>query len=150
MRSGVTRAELFTGGLKVRKFRVALASLIATLGLSVALFQAPAEGASSLGLGSGSLVVARLWENADISGGALVIYHPTNCTATTTDADFKLASMPSGWNDIVSAVMDDHSCDVNIFIDSNFVGAKGYVNYGIPAKYVGDAWNDKTSSFKVS
>jgi len=120
-------------------------------GASLLGASAPASAATATRAGSGDVLIAIFYEHADGSGRQLWYYGTRSCTSTTSDTDYAVGTMPAGWNDIISRVRDFNSCDVKLYTDGNFRGSTtGYVNYGSGGRYVGDFFNDKTSSFKVS
>lgn len=83
------------------------------------------------------------------SGDRIEYYGGGSCSASTNDTDFKLSSLPDGWNDKVSRIRDFAACDVDLFEHVNFKGeSTGYVDYAGGK----DRWtkNDWASSFKIS
>jgi hypothetical protein len=89
------------------------------------------------------------------SGDRILYYGSDNCSASTTDTDFKLAALPDGWNDKISSVEDFHGCDVNLFQDVDFRGTStGYVNYGERSsgggKHLSFSRHNWASSFRIS
>jgi hypothetical protein len=65
------------------------------------------------------------------SGDRILYYGSGTCSATTTDTDFSLKSLPDGWGNKISSVEDFAGCDVNLFDWVGFGGGStGYVNYG--------------------
>jgi len=101
--------------------------------------------------GDGDTLRAVFYEHANFTGKQIRYYGGSGCSSSTTDTDFSNGVMPAGWNDEISSVKDYNGCDVKLYTDGPFAGyTTGYVNYGTGGKYVGGAFNDKTSSFKVS
>jgi hypothetical protein len=112
-----------------------------------------ADGDVFTGVCSGDCDTLRavFYEHADGSGRQLRYYGGSACSSSTTDTDFSMRVLPSGWNDIISRVSDFNGCDVKLYRDGGLGSAlTGYVNYGSGGKYVGGTANDQTSSFTVS
>jgi len=89
------------------------------------------------------------------SGDRIMYYGSDNCSATTTDTDFKLSFMPDGWDNKISSVEDYHGCDVNLFWDEDWNGSStGYTNYSDQnaggGRHLGITWSNDASSFKIS
>jgi hypothetical protein len=70
------------------------------------------------------------------------------CTASTSDLDFYVNSMPGGWNDVISSFHSYANCYTKLYEDNNRTGATyGYVG---DSSYVGNAMNDRASSISWS
>lgn len=111
--------------------------------------------------GTGTTLRAAFYDSwLRYSGDRILYYGSGTCSATTTDTDFKLSSLPDGWNDKISSVEDYAGCDVNLFkhvdwaAEQNTVTSTGYVHYGERStgggKHLAYNRNDWTSSFKIS
>lgn len=108
-------------------------------------------GNASLGTQYGSVLRAVLGQNWDGSGYAIFVYGSGACSATYSDFDYSQSVMPYSWNAAVSNVKDYNACDVKLYWDVYFQGSStGWINGGSTGVYVGDFWNDKTSSFRLS
>lgn len=92
--------------------------------------------------------IAAVFQNINFGGSCLKL-SGISCTGVVQS----LASMPSGWNDVVSSaevtfVGEGLNCStIQLFEHSNFNGAT--VSCSTDCAYVGDSMNDKTSSLKV-
>jgi len=85
-----------------------------------------------------SSVLAILYEHASYSGATLTIYG---------DYCGVWNNMSGGWNDITSSVRTS-SCGILLYVDANLGGTSLWVAYP-GTSYVGDAMNDKASSWKI-
>jgi hypothetical protein len=85
-----------------------------------------------------SMVLAILYEHANYGGATLTIYGD-NCGIWN--------NMPGGWNDITSSVQTS-SCGITLYVNASLGGTALSVAYPGTA-YVGDAMNDKASSWKI-
>jgi hypothetical protein len=83
---------------------------------------------------------AILFANSGYGGSTFTIYDYETCT-------HKGATMISGWNDVVSSVQVGTLCGVRLYEHETYQGAQLpiYVN----TSYVGDAMNDRTSSWAL-
>lgn len=100
-------------------------------------------GESALSLGSAQLVTlniyALLYEHPNRTGEVLAI-SDDNCSGWN--------NMPGGWNDRISSTWVANGCSVTLFEHYNLTGTSFYS----PAPghyYVGDAFNDKASSWRL-
>lgn len=115
---------------------------------------AGAVAAATFAFGSpagASTVVGQLYQHSNFAGAVLTQSVTPNgyvCTATTGDVDAQFASMPSGWNDVVSSFRGFSNCWVKIYENSNFGGAS--FGYAGSSSFVGSAMNDRTSSVRYS
>jgi hypothetical protein len=106
--------------------------------------------------GTGTTLRAAFYDSWTTYKGDRILYYGSgNCSASTSDTDFRLAALPDGWNDRISSVEDYHGCDVNLFKDVDFGGGStGYVNYGEQStgggKHLFLTKNNWASSFKIS
>jgi hypothetical protein len=103
---------------------------------------APGQTASSLSydelFAPDSLVLAILYEHANYGGATLTIYGD-NCGIWN--------NMPGGWNDVTSSVQTS-SCGISLYVNANLGGTGLWVAYP-GTSYVGDAMNDKASSWNI-
>lgn len=135
--------------------RIAAAAIGCLALTSIAVLPAAAAGDPtgniSYGREYGPLIRAVMSEHHDGTGSTISVYGSAACTSSTSDVDISISALTkSNWNDQISAVQDFNQCDVNLFANSNFGGAStGYKNYAVRL-YVGDSWNDRASSFRIS
>jgi hypothetical protein len=103
---------------------------------------APGQTAKSLSddelFAPDSLVLAILYEHASYAGATLTIYGD-NCGIWN--------NMPGGWNDVTSSVQTS-SCGIFLYVNANLGGTALWLAYP-GTSYVGDAMNDKASSWKI-
>lgn len=88
-------------------------------------------------------------------GDRILYYGSGTCSATVNDTDFKLSSLPDGWDNKISSVEDYAACDVNLFRDRDWLGGStGYVNYGEQStgggKHLPYSKHNWASSFRIS
>jgi hypothetical protein len=81
------------------------------------------------------------YHDANYSGSTLVIYQSAPC------GYYQSSSMPSGWNDVVSSVIDHSGCATTLYQNSNFGGAVYRIGVNGSAASLG-SFNDQTSSQK--
>ena len=102
------------------------------------------EGASALSLGEATLasmgVSTIMYEHPNLQGASL---------STWTDGCSGAGNMPSGWNDRVSSAWVANTCYLYLYEHYNLAGASLRIPYAGYA-YVGDAWNDRASSWRVA
>jgi hypothetical protein len=106
-----------------------------------------------LGRQFGTVHRATLTENADGSGNYIRVWGSSPCTSSTSDRDNVIGTVPPGWNDAISRVYDYASCDTKLYWNGGANPADtqtGWINGDTGGKYVGDTWNDRTSSFALS
>lgn len=119
--------------------------------LAVGAQTATAAPNVELGRQYGVTLRAELFEHINRGGGRIAVYGSSVCTATYADAEYSQSYMPSGWNDVVSWIADYNQCDVKLWEHIEFGGtASLWYNGGSYGVYVGDPWNDRASSFKLS
>jgi len=110
---------------------------------------APAEAAPSTASGNvgvlESVVHTIFYEHKNYGGSTLTSTGDYGCD-TNSDVDWQRSSLSSAWDNEVSSWRGFSYCDTRIYDYSNFGGA----SYGVFAStaYVGDAMNDRTSSYK--
>jgi len=93
-------------------------------------------------------VVGIFYKDQNFQGATLSITSGGNCTSTLDDTDFTVASMPSGWNDVISSFRCYANCYCKIYENINFGGAS--YGYFPSSTFVGSAMNDRTSSITFS
>jgi hypothetical protein len=92
----------------------------------------------------GSILLGRFFDSPDrnIQDSYFNVYAAGACD-TSSDLDYTLGSVPSGWNDRVSSFQGYNNCQVKIWKDGNATGASlGPLTY---ANYLG-AMDNQTSS----
>ena len=85
-----------------------------------------------------STLYAILYEHANYGGATLSIYSDS-CSGGN--------SMPAGWNDVVSSAKTG-TCGITLYEHNNWSGISLHINYP-GTTYVGDAMNDKASSWTL-
>jgi hypothetical protein len=88
-----------------------------------------------------SFVLSIDWANAGFSGPSLTWEQSTKC------GSFQAASMPSGWNDVVSSVETFSGCANTLYENTNFGGSTFSIGRNSSVANLG-SFNDKTSSEK--
>lgn len=91
-------------------------------------------------LSGGLEIRAILFVNSGYGGSTFTIYDYDVCT-------WKQPSMPSGWDNVVSSVQVGSRCGISLYENGTFGGAQ--LNVEANTTYVGDAMNDRTSSWKL-
>ncbi len=81
------------------------------------------------------------WKDANYSGASLTWTQSTDC------GRFQAASMPSGWNDVVSSVVTSADCANSLFQNINFGGSRLDISRNTSRATLG-SFNDLTSSEK--
>jgi hypothetical protein len=81
------------------------------------------------------------WKDANFGGGSLTWTQSTDC------GSFQAASMPSGWNDVVSSVVTSADCANSLFQNINFGGTRLDISRNTSRATLG-SFNDLTSSEK--
>lgn len=112
-----------------------------------------ARAASTAVSAGDRVVVARFYEDADYRGAVLTMWGTLKtdtraCTATTTDKEYTKGWVGSEWNDRISSVKTYYGCDARLYEDAN--GGGSYTGWIDRTNYVGDAFNDETSSIRLS
>ncbi|RCH66947.1 hypothetical protein DT019_20395 [Streptomyces sp. SDr-06] len=120
-------------------------TVAALAGLATPASAAPA--AASAHLGPAATVIGIEFVDANYQGATYTVTGGT-CTATTSDVDYYINSMPSGWNDVISSFRSYANCYTKLYENSNRWGSTyGFVG---DSSYVGDAMNDRASSIEWS
>lgn len=83
---------------------------------------------------------AVLFTNSGYGGSTFTIYDYDVCT-------WEGDQMISGWNDVVSSVQVGSTCGISLFENTFQSGAQ--LNVTSNTSYVGDAMNDRTSSWRL-
>ena len=91
-------------------------------------------------------VISIDYSDANFQGASLT-WNVSGIVSCSGFPDFQAASMPSGWNDVISSYRDFANCNNNPHYENNNFGG-AVVNCGPNCSYVGNAMNDKTSSEK--
>ena len=81
------------------------------------------------------------WKDANFGGGSLTWTQTTDC------GSFQVASMPGGWNDVVSSVVTSADCANSLFQNVNFGGSRLDISKDTSRSTLG-SFNDLTSSEK--
>jgi hypothetical protein len=104
--------------------------------------QAPAQAATVVGIE---------YQHRDFGGATLTSWVAPNgfvCTGPVNDVDAWFNSVPAGWNDIISSFRGYGACWTRIWEHTNRFGSTfGFTG---DAAYVGDAMNDRASSYDMS
>lgn len=79
--------------------------------------------------------------NSNFGGNSLTWTQSTDC------GSFQAASMPSGWNDVVSSVITSADCANSLFQNNNFGGSRLDISRNTSRATLG-SFNDLTSSEK--
>ncbi|MGN6794064.1 MAG: peptidase inhibitor family I36 protein [Streptosporangiaceae bacterium] len=88
-----------------------------------------------------SFVLSIDYKDADFSGPSLTWTQSTNC------GKFQAASMPSGWNDVISSLVTSTSCANTLYQNVNFGGMTVSISKNTSRSGLG-SFNDLTSSQK--
>ncbi|WP_159047775.1 hypothetical protein [Streptomyces sp. WM6378] len=127
--------------------------VLAVAGVAVAALTGLATPASAATtpatttLGPAATVIGIEFVDANFQGATYTVTGGT-CTATTSDVDFYINSMPGGWNDVISSFRSYANCYTKLYEDNNRTGATyGFVG---DSSYVGNAMNDRASSIEWS
>jgi hypothetical protein len=84
------------------------------------------------------------YADANFSGASLSLFGGGRCD-NSSDADFRFASLPSGWNDRITSFRSFSNCAQQLFRDINFGGGSLTIIISSLAN-VGPAANDQASS----
>ena len=103
---------------------------------------------ATVGASYATYVVGIFFQHSNYQGATYTITAGGTCTSTLSDTDFSLASMASGWNDVVSSFKCYANCYCKIYEHTNFGGAT--YGYYSSSSYVGAAMNDRCSSITFS
>jgi len=91
-----------------------------------------------------SVLLGTEYANANFGGSSLSLFGGGQCD-NSSDADFRFASLPTGWNDRISSFRSFSNCAQQLFRNTNFGG--GSLTIIISSlSYVGAAANDQASS----
>lgn len=91
-------------------------------------------------LSGGLEIRAVLFVNSGYGGSTFTIYDYDVCT-------WKQPSMPSGWDNVVSSAQVGSRCGISLYENPTYGGAQ--LNIRASTTYVGDAMNDRTSSWAL-
>jgi len=92
-------------------------------------------------------VIGIEFSDANYQGATYTITGGT-CTSTTSDVDWQLSPLASGWNDVISSFHSYANCWTKLWENTGYWGASyGYVG---DSSYVGNAMNDRASSIQWS
>jgi hypothetical protein len=90
-----------------------------------------------------SFVIGIEFVDSNFQGATLTITNSVTCIGFT----HTIASMPAGWNDVVSSAKAFSNCNHSVhFENSNFGGAS--IDCGAGCGFIGGALNDRTSSIR--
>ena len=101
----------------------------------------PAEISAWNAVPATGFVLSIDWKDADFTGPSLTWTQSTDC------GSFQAASMPSGWNDVVSSVVTSADCANSLFQNINFGGSRLDISRNTSRGTLG-SFNDLTSSEK--
>ena len=88
-----------------------------------------------------SFVLSVDYKDANFSGGSLTWTQQTDC------GNFQVASMPPGWNDVVSSLVTSTDCANTLYQNTNFGGMTVSISKNTARSGLG-SFNDLTSSQK--
>jgi hypothetical protein len=91
-----------------------------------------------------SVLLGTEYANANFGGSSLSLFGAGQCD-NSSDADFRFASLPTGWNDRISSFRSFSNCAQQLFRNTNFGGGSLTIIISSLA-YVGAAANDQASS----
>lgn len=92
-----------------------------------------------------SFVIGIEFVNRDFQGATLTITNAQTCLGFTQS----LASMPAGWNDVVTSAKAFSNCNNSVhFENANFSSSGAQINCGAACSFIGNAMNDRTSSIR--
>jgi hypothetical protein len=91
-----------------------------------------------------SLLLGTEYANANFGGASLSLFGATRCD-NSSDADFRFASLPAGWNDRITSFRSFSNCAQQLFRNTNFGGGSLTIIISSLAN-VGAAANDQASS----
>jgi hypothetical protein len=119
--------------------------VIGLVGLAAPASAAPAAPAAVRPLAG--TVIGVEYSDANYQGATYTITGGT-CTGTTSDVDWQLSPLASGWNDVISSFHSYANCWTKLWENTGYWGASyGYVG---DTTYVGNAMNDRASSIQWS
>lgn len=111
-------------------------------GAGVLAAQAPAQA---------STVVGVEYQHANFGGATLTSWVAPNgfvCTGSFSDVDAWFDGVPAGWDNVISSFRGFSVCWTRIWEHPNRVGAS--FGFAPDTSYVGDAMNDRTSSYDMT
>lgn len=120
----------------------ALLGGLLTMSAGVLLGQGPAQASTVTGVE---------YQHANFGGATLTSSTGANgfvCTGSLTDVDLIYNSVPSGWDNIISSFRGFSNCWTRIWENPNRTGSS--FGFTSESSYVGDAMNDRTSSYDMS
>jgi len=91
-----------------------------------------------------SVLLGTEYANANFGGASLSLFGSGRCD-TSADADFRFASLPTGWNDRITSFRSFSNCAQQLFRNTNFGGGSLTIIITSLAN-VGAAANDQASS----
>jgi hypothetical protein len=95
-------------------------------------------------LPAASTLLGTEYANANFSGASLSLFGAGRCD-NSSDADFRFASLPAGWNDRITSFRSFSNCAQQLFRNINFGGGSLTIIISSLAN-VGAAANDQASS----
>jgi hypothetical protein len=95
-------------------------------------------------MAAASVLLGTEYANANFGGSSLSLFGAGQCD-NSSDADFRFASLPTGWNDRISSFRSFSNCAQQLFRNTNFGGGSLTIIISSLA-YVGAAANDQASS----
>jgi hypothetical protein len=91
-----------------------------------------------------STLLGTEYANANFAGASLSLFGAGRCD-NSSDADFRFASLPAGWNDRITSFRSFSNCAQQLFRNTNFGGGSLTIIISSLAN-VGAAANDQASS----
>ncbi|HVE28631.1 MAG TPA: hypothetical protein VNC80_01045, partial [Mycobacteriales bacterium] len=91
-----------------------------------------------------SVLLGTEYANANFGGASLSLFGAGRCD-NSSDADFRFASLPAGWNDRITSFRSFSNCAQQLFRNTNFGGGSLTIIITSLAN-VGAAANDQASS----
>jgi hypothetical protein len=91
-----------------------------------------------------SLLLGTEYADANFGGASLSLFGAGRCD-NSSDADFRFASLPAGWNDRITSFRSFSNCAQQLFRNTNFGGGSLTIIISSLAN-VGAAANDQASS----
>ncbi|HEX6755137.1 MAG TPA: hypothetical protein VF109_04235 [Mycobacteriales bacterium] len=95
-----------------------------------------------------SVVVGIEYTNANYSGSTLTLSAPGRCD-DSNDADYWYATLPAGWNDVISSFRSYSNCAQQLFRNTYFQGG-ALTGILTNTPYVGAPANDQASSITAN
>ena len=100
--------------------------------------------ATPAALPAASTLLGTEYANANFGGASLSLFGAGRCD-NSSDADFRFASLPAGWNDRITSFRSFSNCAQQLFRNTNFGGGSLTIIISSLAN-VGAAANDQASS----